>query len=127
VQFLLTDPQQIESTLRWLAHSQADQQEKTMIVRLSLALMTAAALAGCASNHYLVDESSSPSVSQADVQAQINAPDPGARAIPPSQMGSSASSTYNSDNRGTITRSGLNSDPDNPSGAPGSPRGWDSI
>jgi hypothetical protein len=115
-----------------LAHSQADQQEKIMIVRLTrtlmpLALMTAA-LAGCASNQYLVDESSGPSVLQADTQAQIDVPNPGARPAPIGQLGpGSGSITFNSDNRSIITRSGLNSDPDNPSGAPGSPRAWNSI
>lgn len=101
-----------------------------MIARLTLALMTAAALAGCASNQYLVGEASVPSVSQAETE--INTPTAGASNLAVASLTAqtgpvSGANVYNSDNHGIISRTGLNSDPNNPSGAPGSPRAWNSF
>jgi len=92
--------------------------EKTVIIRLGLALMTAAALAGCASNQYLVAEAS-PQQSLGAQTPLSEASEPGAKPIRVGQGGAvSGPRMYNSDNKLTITRTGLGSDPDNPNGAP---------
>jgi hypothetical protein len=92
------------------------------MTRFTLAFLVAMALAGCASqNRYLIDESSSPSIQQASVTPlPMNPTVPGARAIALSAGGGPVSGprAYNSDNRTTSSRTGLNSDPDNPNGAP---------
>jgi hypothetical protein len=89
---------------------------------LAAAVVAATALAGCASeNRYLVDESSSPSLEQASaLPDHVNHTVPGARSPGLSSIGGSVGGprAYNSDNRPTSARSGLNSDPDNPNGAP---------
>ncbi len=52
-------------------------------------------------------------------------PAPGARPPVSGQSGPvPAVAVYNSDNRPIVTRTGLNSDPNNPSGAPGRPQAW---
>lgn len=78
------------------------------MMRLSIALIGLAALAGCGP---------APQTTSQEVQHGA--------ATPPSEGGGTATpagvGNINSDNKPTIARSGLNSDPNNPSGMPGRP------
>jgi hypothetical protein len=96
--------------------------KESRMSRFTLVLLATTALAGCASqNRYLIDESSSPSIQQASAAPTLlNTSVPGARPIVLSASGGPVSGprAYNSDNRPTSSRTGLNSDPDNPNGVP---------
>jgi hypothetical protein len=95
------------------------------------AVVILALAGGCTNSQALLSEDQTPHRvslgTEAGTAASADASIPGAR---PVQIGQAAArpgdkpmgaGIYNSDNRGIITRSGLNSDPNNPSGMPGRP------
>jgi hypothetical protein len=93
--------------------------------RIAIALLGAASLAACSpSNRSLLAEAP-----QGETASVTNpAPKRGAAAPVVAQTGVvGGPAAYNSDNRPIIVRSGLNSDPNNPSGAPGRPWSWNSY
>jgi|SRR5579883_363088 hypothetical protein len=91
------------------------------LLRAGLALISLVVVAGCSTGSNTQYVSSAPAVTGPNV------PLPGARPPGETPVGpASGAETYNSDNRLLATRSGLNSDPRNPSGAPGHPYDWTS-
>jgi hypothetical protein len=101
-------------------------------MKMAMGAVVMLALAGgCTSSQALLSDDHAPHRvslgTEAGTAASADASIPGAR---PVQLGQATSlpadrpmgaGIYNSDNRGIITRSGLNSDPNNPSGMPGRP------
>lgn len=80
---------------------------------------------GCTSSQALLSDDRAPHHvslgTEAGTAASADASIPAARTVQLSQVTyrTVGPGMYNSDNRGIVTRSGLNSNPDNPSGMPG--------
>jgi hypothetical protein len=96
-----------------------------VVTRIALALLGAASVAACSSDRALLAEA--PASQPSTIAA--NTADPGANPPPamPTTTAGGGPEVYNSDNRPTYARSGLNGDPNNPSGAPGRPWSWNSY
>jgi len=95
-------------------------------MKMMIGVVVIAALAGgCTSSQALLSDDPGPRHvslgTEAGTAANADASIPGARTVELSQVTyrSVGPVIYNSDNRGTVTRSGLGSNPDNPSGMPG--------
>jgi hypothetical protein len=94
------------------------------MTRITLAVFATLAATACTSTQYYVADADTPVASPELATVNPDTPIPGAKALP---TGVSQQKTYNSDNRPIVTRSGLNSDPNNPNGTPASPRHWYEI
>src|SRR5437868_8020226 len=105
------------------------------MIRIVLPLLIATFAAACSQPQYLLAEGDTPIASRdlpaagSDTPiAKRDTPEPGAKAPVVAAIGPQAGpDMYNSDNKPIISRTGINSDPRNPSGAPASPRAWYEI